>query len=788
MAILNNSNAISTSAAYNLTNSLRFRASATATLTRTPATASNRKTWTWSGWVKRGTLSASTSLGLFGVSSSGGNYAVDLFFSNDTLFFQNYIGGGVGWYVQTSAVFRDPSAWYHIVVAIDTTQATVTNGVKLYVNGVQQTFNYVITNTGYVQNADLLVNSTTQHQIGTHFSASYFDGYMAEVNFVDGQALTPSSFGSTDAITGQWLPKLYSGTYGTNGFYLKFADASAATAAAIGKDSSSNGNNWTPSGISVTAGVTYDAMIDSPTLTSATVGNYAVLNPLLTGGAGTLSNGNLTSSGTDAANQSSFPMQTGKWYAEATLTTLGSQDVTVGIISIISIVASINNAGGYGWGVRLGRKWINGAASTGFSTAANGDIAGLAFNADSGQLDVYKNNVLVFSITGIPTATIYNFTSGAGGTTGSNTINWNFGQRPFTYTPPSGFVRLNTFNLPDSTIVQGNKVMDATTYTGTGASLSVTNAGAFKPDLVWAKTRSAVSSNLLYDSIRGVNQYLSSNQTAAEATLANSLTAFNSNGFTVGSDSNINGSGVTNVGWQWQAGQGTNTSNTSGTITSTVSVNTTAGFSVVTYTGTGANATVGHGLGVAPSWVIVKRRDTTGDWQVRHTSIAAASSIQLNSTAAAASATTVWNSTAPSSTVFSIGTAATVNASAGTYVAYCWAEIAGFSKFGSYTGNGSTDGPFVYLGFRPSWILIKSSSAASTNWWVLDKARNTYNLADLNLLPNDPSAELNNSTYFQADFLSNGFKLRSTGQSNTSAATYIYMAFAENPFKNANAR
>jgi hypothetical protein len=809
MSLLQNSNAIS-SGGYDINNSLRFRASASAYLSRTPASASNRKTWTWSGWVKRGALSSSTAFGLFGSSSSGLNNAGALYFTSDVIQFQEYVSGGVGWLVYTSAVFRDPSAWYHVVLAVDTTQATVTNGVKLYVNGVQQTLNYSQTGaSGYTQNADLLVNSTNQHQIGQYFSGSYFDGYMGEVNFINGQALTPSSFGETDIDTGVWKPKAYTGTYGTNGFYLKFADASAATAAAIGKDSSGNSNNWTPNNISVTTGVTYDAMTDSPTNTSTTVGNYCTANRLdMSPTASAISNGNLTVNVSGSAagggyggqarcNTIDFTSVSGKWYWEAFIDNAGTGAATLRLTFFMDDepVSISAQSGPWAWYWRA--DGVTDLTSPG--TFATNDVLMFAYDSATGKLWVGKNGT--WSNSGVPASgtgqvktltalTAYalglNYGTSGGGT---GTASFNFGQRPFAYTPPTGFNRINTFNLPDSTIKKGNSYMDATTYTGTGASRSVTNAASFRPDFVWVKGRSGATDNALYDAVRGTTNDLVSNSTAAATTQAQGLTAFNSNGFTVGTLAKMNTNAATYVGWQWQAGSSTVT-NTSGTVSAQVRANTTTGFSVCTFNaGSSGAQSFGHGLGVAPKMVIIKDRANAVGWNVYHSSAVTATNqfLQLNVTSATQTLTGAWGSALPTSTLVGFGSGTIVTANANS-VAYCWAEIAGFSKFGSYTGNGSTDGPFVYTGFRPSWILIKSSSTASTNWFVLDDARNTYNLANLNLLPNDPSAELNNSTYFQADFLSNGFKLRSTGQSNTSAATYIYAAFAKNPFKNSLAR
>ena len=346
-------------------------------------------------------------------------------------------------------------------------------------------------------------------------------------------------------------------------------------------------------------------------------------------------------------------------------------------------------------------------------------------------------------------------------------------------------------------IPNGRTVMDATLYTANGGTQAVANTDngttGFKPDLVWVKMRSGTVANILNDSNRGVSKPIYSNLTNAEGSQPGfSVTAFNSNGFTVVDDSagnyGVNGaSGQTFVGWQWQAGQGTNVSNTSGTITSSVSANTTAGFSIVTYTGNGtAGATVGHGLGAVPQLIFVKGRTNALNWTVYSASAGSTNYLELNTTAAsqAQSSYNMFNSTAPTSSVFTLGNIGNTNGSGVTYVAYCWTPIAGYSQFGSYTGNGSTDGPFVYLGFRPKFLLIKSASVAATDWLLYDSARNTGNVENSYLQPNTSAAE---GTYALPDFLSNGFKIRNTG-ANTNGETVIYMAFAENPTKFANAR
>jgi hypothetical protein len=294
--------------------------------------------------------------------------------------------------------------------------------------------------------------------------------------------------------------------------------------------------------------------------------------------------------------------------------------------------------------------------------------------------------------------------------------------------------------------------------------------------------------------VRGVTIGLVSNSTAAETTDTQGLTAFNSNGFTVGTNTTYNNLAATYVGWQWQAGQGSTSSNTNGAITSTVSVNASAGFSIATYTGNltaAGNSSIGHGLGVAPSVVISKRRNNTSSWIFQHISLSANNYLELNATTAAQDSVSVGGGSLPkpTSSVFYGSYLSGLNVSGDTFVAYCFAPIAGYSAFGSYTGNGSTDGTFVYLGFRPKFVMIKGTSVA-TNWNIFDSSRNTYNLANLDLYPNVSDAETVDQ-YGKVDLLSNGFKLRpdsTTFGINQSGAGYIYMAFAESPFRNSLAR
>jgi hypothetical protein len=326
--------------------------------------------------------------------------------------------------------------------------------------------------------------------------------------------------------------------------------------------------------------------------------------------------------------------------------------------------------------------------------------------------------------------------------------------------------------------------MDVALYTGNNTARSITGL-AFNPDLVWIKGRSGATDHALYDAVRGAQKDLVSNSTAAETTQTTGLTAFNSDGFSIGTLAKLNTNAATYVAWAWDAGSSTVT-NTAGSISSQVRANASAGFSVVTYTGTGSAATVGHGLGVAPSMVIIKQSSGTFAWRVYHQHLGNSNVILLNLTNASASDSLAWNNTSPSSTVVSLGTSQGVNGSGSTYVAYCFAPLAGYSSAFSYTGNGSSDGPFCFLGFRPRLILAKRSDGGSENWYLIDSARGAYNVNDKLLNPNTSATE---ETYSQVDFLSNGFKIRNTGTGmNANGATMIGFAWAESPFQYARAR
>jgi hypothetical protein len=522
-----------------------------------------------------------------------------------------------------------------------------------------------------------------------------------------------------------------------------------------------------------------DSLVDTPTnygtdtgLGAECRGNYATLNPIFNpnGTIVTYANGNLdfshSASGGNAPKMvvmstMAIPLQ-GKWYWEYTVGSTVNDGVGISNELVVGGGARGSASAAYNDGGSFSGDYTNPASAGSFSA---GNIIGMAYDQSAGTLAFYKSNVLQGTITNISTTvTFFPYREpGSSSTSGAGTFN--FGQRPFAYTAPSGFKALCTQNLPDPTIVDGGEYFDV--VTDTGANIKSASEAVYTHQWAWIKDMDNVNNHQLIDSVRGTSAVLQSNTTAAETTYS-----------TPSGES---------VAWVWSA-PNTGVSNTDGTITSTVSANTDSGFSIVTYTGTGANATVGHGLGVAPSMIIVKNRDDTDVWLVQHTSMGPTKYIILNRTDAEGTASTVWNDTAPTSTVFSIGTLTDVNTNTEDFVAYCFAAIPGYSAFGSYTGNGSTDGPFVYTGFRPAFVMVKNSSAA-WNWIIWDSERNTYNQADNVLQPNNSDAEYISSSFMSIDILSNGFKLRtSDSQENGSGNTLIYAAFAENPFKYSLAR
>lgn len=919
---------------YTITRSLRFNSADSAYLNRTPSSAGNRKTWTWSGWVKPSNVSAYETLFSTDYNTSG-NYGSEISFTSgrNLVVYQNVSGTAVA-NVSTQGVFRDASAWYHFVVSFDTTNSTANDRVKIYVNGELAP---VTVTTSPAQNAEGEINAAEPHYIGAfNLNGSltrHFNGYLADVHFIDGQALGPSYFGEYDT-NNVWQPKAFnsggttindgttwsstsittatgistnvgnditdlfdgdvttgpraagiggtgiiqwsSGTiqgnvsvhtytvgspgdlvyfngttqlqvspaangwvylgyvdltelrfsypssgnvlfvdaikvdgvimidnttttlsYGTNGFHLDFSDATSTTT--IAEDSSGNNNDWTANNISVTAGAGNDSLFDSPTNANAASdtgaggevsGCYATLNPIEGGtqyGAytPTLTNGNLdiASSSGWKNGPSTFAVSSGKWYSEVTVGSTSAH-----YIGICGPDFNLNDGTHVGNGSNTvayystGQKNVNASLSSYGASYTTGDVIGTALDLDAGQITFYKNGTSQgVAQTGL-SGEYFFVVSINGGSTASNV---SFGQRAFAH-PVSGFQPWTTALFDDPTIADGSTAMDVALWTGNGSSQSITGL-SISPDLVWVKQRNTDRDHCLCDIVRGTSKRLRSNTTDAETT-ESVVTAFNSDGFSIGSDNGVNQSGGTFVGWAWDGGSST-VSNTDGSITSSVRANASAGFSIVTYSGNltaAGSATIGHGLNAAPQLIISKSRTVTGaeagNWAIQHSSLTATHILRFDTAASSAKS----GLSAPTSTVFTTTYTVGLNTNGNDYVAYCWAPVEGYSAFGSYTGNGSSDGPFVYTGHRSRWLLIKVSAGTTDSWRLYDTARSPYNLADERLLADSSVAE---SESVGIDFLSNGFKLRSSDAAgNGSGNTYIFASFASNPFKTSRAR
>jgi hypothetical protein len=463
-------------------------------------------------------------------------------------------------------------------------------------------------------------------------------------------------------------------------------------------------------------------------------------------------------------------MSYGKWYWEVLIT---ATNPAIGITNAsASLSASYVGSDANGWCYYPadGQKYTNGTGSAYGATATTNDVVGIAFNADAGSIVFYKNNVSQgTAFTGLTSGPYFPSISRGNG---SPSASVNFGQRPFAYTAPSGFKALCTQNLPQPTIQKPSTAMDVVTYTGTGASQSISSLG-FSPDLVWIKGRSGATDHALYDTTRGATFDLVANSTAAQTTQAQGLTAFGSNGFTVGTLAKLNTNTSTYVAWAWDK---------------------TAldGFDIVSYAGNSSTQNISHGLGVSPSMIIVKTYSPSvdageGNWCVYHKSLGANKFAYLDLANAAVTSTTIWNNTSPTASVFSLGNDNNVNKTGKTQIAYCFAEIEGYSKFGSFAGNSSADGPFVWCGFRPAFVLFKAN-LNEAYWGIIDNKRNLHNLSDLSIFVGIPNSEF--STLAKIDILSNGFKVRSGGNDNINYSGYdtIFAAFAESPFKYARAR
>ena len=762
---------------YTIDNSARFDGSSY--LSKTLANSDGKK-WTVSFWYKPSDITANIKQHFLEASSGAALTNIHTYNNQMTI---EYYSAPNNYYIRTAAIFRDPSSWYHIVIVFDTANATSTDRMIIYVNGIRQT-NFAVTSYP-PQNTVGHINTSLAHNIGRLPSGYNFKGYLAEYHFIDGTVYDASAFG--ESKNGVWIPKSPSVTYGTNGFYLAFQDSSN-----LGNDVSGNNNDFTSSGLTSS-----DQMTDTPT------NNFPTWNPLLSGlasGTPTLSNGNLDvltpGAGSGHAYATMAIPESGDWYWEVTWNTgtywlAGIAEVDRSTVYSPLAKSIMYHSNGF--------FYEDATSHTGYTAASTGDVVGIRANVDAGTVSFYLNNTLLDTFT-YDVKGMFPQTGDASGTPGVNTISatGNFGQSSFTYTPPGTSVALCTANLPESTIgpnsaTTSDENFAPVLYTGNGTAIGsggkTISDLEFQPDFTWIKNRDATDNHMLFDAVRTATKYLSSNLTNAEATDTESLTSFTSTGFTLGNNVAVNTNTEDYVAWNWKA-NGSGVPNTDGTITSSVSANTDAGISIVTYTGNGVSgSTVGHGLGVTPDVIIHKPTYSGESWfYFSATQLGGWNkNLRLEGNYTPFTGTTVINNA--STSTFTIGTSTAASGNGNNYVDYVFAEVEGFSKFGKYTGNGISDGPFIYTNFRPAWVMFKrTDSTSGGDWLILDSTKEPYNVVgDYRLYANSNVAE---SPYDTVDYLSNGFKMRQSGAAglNASGGTYIYMAFAENPFKYSNAR
>jgi hypothetical protein len=586
------------------------------------------------------------------------------------------------------------------------------------------------------------------------------------------------------------------GTY----IYMAFADTREY---AYWYDQSGNNNDWTSEG-----GLTEsDVMVDSPT------NNFCTMNPLRKLGAVTYSQGNCISALPAGDNTNgavgTFAPSSGKWYWEATSTHTPTSFGIADSAAAQSIL-KYSGVGMTNYYLHTGIKWVSGVNSAYGSSGSAGDIIGTALDMDNRTIQFFKNGSSLGAAFTIAAGA--NMAPACFGANVNNvkTVRWNFGadssfagnKTPqgnqdsngigdFYYAPPTGFLALCTANLPEPDVIPSEH-FNPVLWAGNGSVRSITGVG-FAPDLVWGKSRSYAYNNIINDRVRGAGERLFTNTTGAESNSTDAISSLDSDGFGLGVDAALNASGQTYVAWNWKAG-GSAVSNTNGTITSSVSANPSAGFSIVSYTGSGSAGTVGHGLSKIPDMIITKGRSNSGNWVTWQKDLTGAFDFNggyayLNSTGAAATTTVFYDGTGFTSSVFKWrGGNENVNQSSRTYLSYCFHSVESYSKVGSYTGNGSaTDGTFVHCGFKPAWVMWKRTDAAQ-EWHVFDTTRDEYNPLNRDLWPPHSSAEYTGYGG-PVDYLSNGFKFRTSSViANASGGTYIFIAFAENPFKHTNAR
>lgn len=857
------------------TQSLRLNGVAeNTTLYRDLTATGNRRTATISFWMKN---DRSDAVQYYWSKGDGGGVqtSFQLFTHSDSTFsVYAYNSDSQILNLRTNRVFRDASAWYHFVVAVDTTQATPSDRVKLYVNGVQETS---FSTASYMsQNTDTVLGLFSSHKrerlgdyqptytVGSVTGGSAGNrvhGYFSDFYYIDGTAIDDADDdGYVDEFgelkNGVWIPKAYTGSYGTNGYRLEFKETGTGTASSttIGADTSGNDNHWTTSNVSAEDSNISDCP-ENNMCTFNSVGRRYGQSYVATFSEGNLKatgGGNATHIwGSMAINQIASQ---GGVYFEVRLDSIDTARTYFGVIGDngINNKNSGSNNASYSYPIKA---LINddpygyfgtGSGSTDLRTGntafSNGDVAGIAILSD-GKFFCHRNGTYMKNAsgnTGDPSTGTNELTTidltegdwipyvgynssfsinfGQDGTFGGNetpasTYTDSNGIGLFNYPVPTNCLAICSSNMEEPTIgpnadTQADDHFNISLYVGNATSGNTGSGLGFQPDWLMFKNRDTGDYWRVYDSTRGTEKSLAPNDNDAEVSSDGGVTSFTSpanDGFTMGSTSYVNRTGNDYVAWAWKANGGTTSTIAVDTystgvpsVASTVQANTDAGFSIVTFPANGTNGTkVGHGLGKAPKMIITKQRPAISSWYIYHDAIGKNKWVRWNNPNTegerTTASTTIWGDTTPDSNTFTIGNSDTGynNGGANDVVAYCFAEIEGYSKFGSFIGNGeSTDGTFIYLGFRPRFFMMFLVSSASLHlWFVYDTKRGEGNQ------PINPEVYFSDQSYDQetgfvfGDFLSNGIKIRNGNSArNPAAGEFIYMAFAENPFKYANAR
>jgi hypothetical protein len=813
------------------TQSLRFAyTSAETWLARTPD-AGNRKTHTLSVWVKRSGISASQNI--LEARGSGDSGNTDIWFdANDKL----EVSGGSTYFRVTDRVFRDINAWYHLVFRFDTTQGTANNRLLIYVNGsVITSFN---TNNAYSQNTDYGIGGNVEHRIGDGYG--HFDGYMARYEFIDGLSLGPENFGETK--NGIWVAKAYGGSYGTNGHKLEFKETGTdADANGLGADTSGNNNHYTPTAI-----LGHDsAFPDCPENNFATLlGESSESSDYQSYANGTYYEGNLNVKGVGGwtNGKSNFLVNSGKWYVECRVNAWQANNyIRLGVFARPARTYDEYFILGNGTGQ------IDGSARNVVSSFSTGVIIQIALDLENNNIffgidNTWSNSATASEIVAgtatnafasgsqVPTGDGHNYGFYFNPHTATTNITVNFGQDSsfggvetattntdsegfgtFQYEPPAGFLAMCSANITKPTIgpdsaTQADDYHNTVLWDGNGSSNAITGVG-FKPDWLWSKDLTGTENHVFLDSSRGLTHRLSSNSDDNETDDSNAvISSFDTDGFTLTQYHDSNANSSRNVGWCWKANGGVATasgSESGDNPAHSVQANPTAGFSIVTFTGTQAVGTVPHGLGAVPKMIILKNREVDGNgWIVYHEHVDQTDFVFLNNTNTRSDNANRFNDTKPTSTVFTLGADANINDDGVGVVAYVFADVEGYSKFGHYDANGNDNGTVVFTGFRPAFVMLKNidNNTNGGNWVIMDDTRLGDDVGAIppilsHIKANSSDAEFDSGSYPLADFLANGFKLRLGGTgsglsrniNNANGNDYIYMAFAHSPFKYANA-